>query len=213
MKRIALMVFTLIGSASLFGYWSIGQFNQAFDNLSSSNLAIVSSSSAYPSFRPHNTELASTSPETDGELATSTDSEVTLTTSTSSGQATSTDPELSLTFPQSNVQVYIGCIYPISWQPTSIISSLETALIDAGTREAVGPKTGGLAKENIIEKKQQNLNWKVGFVWPGTYYIKISKINGIDTETRSKAFMINKMPDGISATEQADTCKKSGGSF
>jgi len=90
-----------------------------------------------------------------------------------------------------------------------MISSLEAALIDAGVREAIPPKTSGLAKENIIEKESQNLNWKVGFVWPGAYYIKISKINGVEAVFRSKVFEINNMPKGISAAEREKICKES----
>ena len=216
--RIFLVCFVLIGGTAFFVYYSLNQFNNAIDNLSASTFA--NTPSVYPSFK-QNTGSTSTSREISGELtmSTSTDSElasispeisVTIATSTSSGQATSTDPKLlSFTFPQKDTKVYVGCTYQISWQPSTMISSLEAALIDAGVREAIPPKTSGLTKENIIEKESQNLNWKVGFVWPGAYYIKISKINGVEAVFRSKVFEINNMPKGISAAEREKICKES----
>ncbi len=197
--RIILVVFVLIGGVAFFGYWSIGQFNQAFDNLSTSYLA--NTPSAFQSLGRPDAGLASTSPEANDDVATSTEPEST---------STSTVSELSITFPKSNAQVYIGCTYPISWKSSTTIGLLETTLIDAGTRTAVGPNTSGLAKENAV-KDPEKLNWKVGSVWPGTYYIKISKINGADTEIRSKVFVINKMPENIDISGQKDTCEESGG--
>ena len=177
--RITLVIIFLIGSVAFFGYWSVGQFNQAFDNLSNSYY-LTNTHSAYRSFSKPDAETASTSPEIYSGVATSTDTELV--------SATSTVSELSLTFPKSNTKVYVGCNYNISWEPPTTISLLESALIDGGTRKAVGPGTSGLAKENIIEKDSENLNWKVGVVWPGEYYIKVSKINGIEKEIKSKYF-------------------------
>ena len=207
-KRITLIMFVLIGSATFFSYWSINQFNHALNDLSDSSLA--STGSVYLLYK-QKVGLASTSPEISGELATSTEStdpEIATTT-----LATSTDPELSFTFPQKNDEVFIGCTYQLSWQSSTTISSLKTALVDAGTGEFMGPITSGLAKENAIEKDLQNLNWKVGVVWPGKYYIKVSNINGIDLETRSKVFTISKIPRDISANEKEKNCKESDGSF
>jgi len=210
--RIFLVSFVLIGGTISFGYWSINRFNQAFDvNLNASYLA--NTYSVYPAFK-QNAGSASTSPEISGELATSTGSQSSPKAMTGeAGQVTPTDPELSFTFPQKDTRVYIGCTYQISWQSSTTIHSWETALVDAGMREVVGPKTSGLAKENTIEKESQNLNWKVGFVWPGAYYIKISKINDVDTETRSKNFIINEMPSGSGKKEQKGLCEKTGGNL
>ncbi len=176
-KRITLVVFVLLGSTTFFGYWSFGQFDTVFDTLNASYLASTLSASSF-----HQTvtkrDVSTTSPE----IATPV--------------ASSTDVELSFTFPQEDEGVYISCTYHISWQSPTTISSLETALIDAGTREPAGPIASGLAKENTIEPDAQNLTWKVGVVWPGEYYIKISKINGVEAEFKSKVFEINKMPEG-----------------
>ena len=77
----------------------------------------------------------------------------------------------------------------------------------------MGPITSGLAKENTVAKDLQNLKWKVGVVWPGSYYIKVSKINGVAAEFRSKVFAINTMSGSISTSEKESICKESGGSF
>ena len=209
-KRITLVIFVLIGGTLSFGYWSMNQFDIALDNISAPYLA--NTHSAYSSLK-QNTELASASLETSGKLTTSTGSELASASQEVSEElATSTDPELSFTSPKKDAKVYIGCTYPISWQSTTMISSLDAALIDAGAREAVEPKTSGLAKENTIEKESQNLNWKVGFsVWPGAYYIKVSKINGVEAEFRSGVFGINKMPEGIDEEEKINICRESSG--
>ena len=121
--------------------------------------------------------------------------------------ATSTDPELVFKFPQEHTEVYISCTYSISWRSSTTTLSLETALVNAGTREPVGPITSGLARENVIDKDAQNLKWKVGYVWPGAYYIKVSKINGVEKEFRSKIFEIDEIPEGISEEEKANICR------
>jgi hypothetical protein len=195
-KRITLVIFVLIGGTMFFGYWSINQFDVAFGDLSASYLA--STHSVYSSFK-QNTGSASTSPEISRELA----------ISTSSGQATSTDLALSFTFPQEGDEAYIGCTYQVSWQSSITINSLETALIDAGTGKSMRPIASGLAKENTIETDSQNLEWKVGVVWPGAYYIMISKINGIETEFRSKSFEISKVPEGIDEEKKIIICRES----
>jgi len=196
-KRITLVVFVLIGGTTLFGYWSFNQFDIALDNISAPYFA--NTRSAYSSLK-QNTELASASleisPEVSGELTASRSLE--LASASLEISATLAQPKLSFTSPLKDTKVYIGCPYLISWQPTATVSSLEVALIDAGARKTIEPKTSGLAKENIIEKKSQNLNWKVGFsVWPGSYYIKVSKINGVEAEFRSQVFKINQTPKGI----------------
>ena len=183
--RIFLLCFVLLGGTAIFGYWSINQFNQAFDNLNTSYLA--NTNSVYPFFKK-DAGLASTSPEILMTLA------------------TSTDPKLSFTFPQKDTEVYVGCTYPISWQSSAMISSLEAALIDAGMKEAMGPIASGLARENKIEPNSQSLDWKVGVVWPGAYYITVSKINGVEAEFRSKVFKINEMPKGIDKKEKLKIC-------
>jgi len=214
-KRITLISFILIGSVAFFSYWSINQFNQVFDSLNGSVANILATSSSFKK----NTDLASISLEIPRELATPTDETMPVITSTTTTATTtpvtadSTDLEMSFTFPQKGDEVYTGCTYSISWQSSTAINSLETALVDAGTGESMGPIASGLAKENTIEKDLQNLKWKVGNIWPGEYYIKALKINGADVEIRSKAFAINNIPKGLNTAEREKICKKSGASI
>jgi hypothetical protein len=213
-KRITLVIFVLIGSVTFFRYWSISQFNQVFDNLS--DLYVANSYLVYPSFKQNeqNAGLASTSPEISEEFATSTDSGLASTSPEISViVATSTNPELSFTFPQKGDEVYISCTYPISWQSSTTINSLKTALVDAGTRESMGPITSGLAKENTIEIDLQNLKWKVGVVWPGEYFISISNVNGVATDERSQNFIINEIPNGSDEKERKNFCEETGGNL
>ena len=213
-----MVIFVLIGGTISFGYWSINQFNGALDDLSASYFANIRSAysvrgDASNGVYPPKDGLASASPEISGELTASTSSELASTSpEISATLAPPTAPKLSFTFPQKDTKVYIGCTYLISWQPTTMISSLEAALIDAGARKAIEPKISGLAKENTIEKESQNLNWKVGFsVWPGAYYIKVSKVNGVEAEFRSQVFKISQMPKGIDEEEKINICRESGG--
>jgi len=93
------------------------------------------------------------------------------------------------------------------------VDSIETSLVDAGTHKPARPIASGISKENIIDPDSQNLNWKVGVVRPGKYYIAVSKINDADINRESKVFTINKMPGGIDAEEQKNICEKTGGLF
>ncbi|MEK7185497.1 MAG: hypothetical protein AAB726_02645 [Patescibacteria group bacterium] len=214
-KRITLVIFVLIGGFASFGYWSISQFDSAFDSLDKLSASYVADTRSVYSSLKQNLEMeiesASTSPEVSeiSEVLETTEEPAT-TTPTSSSTDTDADVDLGLffTFPQGGDEVYIGCNYQISWQSSTAINSLETALIDDGIREPMGPIASGLAKENIFKTDSQNLGWKVGVVWPGSYYIKISKINGVEAEIRSKVFEIKKIPEGISAEDKVNICKK-----
>lgn len=92
-------------------------------------------------------------------------------------------------------------------QASTTIRSFESALVDAGTGEAAGPIASGLAKENVIKGDSQSLDWKVGVVWPGEYYIKVSNANGVDLEKKSGVFTISKIPENINADEREKICK------
>ena len=72
-KRISLIIFVLIGGTVAFGYWSINQFNLAFNSLDTSYLA--STHEAYSSLK-REVNLASTSPQVSEISAYSTDMEV-----------------------------------------------------------------------------------------------------------------------------------------
>jgi hypothetical protein len=193
-KRVTFVVFVLVGGITAFGYWSFNQFN---NTLSSLETTLTANMLLGFSSLEKKTELTSISPEAE----------------VSTIDSISTNLELSFDFPKKGDGVYISCTYPISWQSSTAINLLETVLVDAGTSESVGPIASGLAKENIIEKDLQNLNWKVGAIWPGAYYIKVLKINDTDTEIKSNVFTIDKIPQGANNDERKKICKESGGLF
>lgn len=195
-------MFVLIGGTTAFAFWSFNQFNIALDDLNAPYLA--STYASYQSLTRSRVDLVSTTTEeTTGDTATTTDSVLSTTTPTIS--------ELSFIFPKNNTEVYAGCTYPIAWESPTTVGLLEAALVDAGTRIAVGPNTSGIAKESTIEKGSKNLSWKVGSVWPGAYYIQISKVNDTDIEFKSRVFLINKMPENADTNTQKNLCKESGG--
>lgn len=207
-KYISIIVLILLGGTVYFGYWALSQYNLALDTYDASYSQLSASFAVYSK-----NVLDRTTATTTDSLEISTTTPQTISTTTPiiiSTSATSTEVKLSFIFPKKNNEVYSGCTYQIPLQASTTIYSLGAALIDAGTRETIGPIASGLAKENAIEKNSQNLKWKVGVVWPGRYYIKVSKINGSDTEIKSKVFEINKMPVDISTDEQKKICKESG---
>ncbi len=199
--RIFLVCFVLVGGTAFFAYQLNKQFNKTFDDLITAlnNLSAASFSMA---IRPSIPLSDKTNKE---QIATPTPTPETIST-----LATSVDLKLSFIFPKKNSKVYIGCTYKISWLASTTIKSLKTTLTDANTNEIVEPIASGLAMENKIEPNSQSLNWKVGVVLPGEYYIKVLNINGVEFENYSNVFTISKIPKGISVAEREKICKESG---
>jgi len=189
--RIFLICFVLVGGTMSFGYWSINQFDDAFDSLTASLFAIIPPVNPRLTVSETSTSASSTSPTNQNDL----------------------DSKFQLIFSPKKNGVYIGCTYEISWLASTTIKSLETALIDAGTRKPIGPIASRLAKENNIEANSQSLKWKVGVVWPGEYFISISNVNGVATDERSRKFIINEVPNGSDEKEQKNLCEETGGNL
>jgi len=199
--RIFLISFVLVGGAAFFVYQSLNQFNNTLDNLSASSASSFATAKIPPipfSDKTSKEQIPTSTPEIISSSATSTKS---------------IDLKPSFIFPKKNNKVYIGCTYQLSFQSSTTISSLEIALLDNGTNETIEPSASGIARENKIEPNSQSLDWKVGVVWPGKYYLKVSNINGADLENYSKVFTISKMTKGISVDEKEKICKESDGSF
>ncbi len=197
--RIVLVCCVLVGGTAFFAYQSLNQFNIALDDISAYSFAIAKIS-PIPFSDKIKKEQIPISDKINKEQTPTTTPEIIGTS------ATSTDLELSFIFPQKNNEIYIGCTYQLSFQSSATISSLETALIDAGSRKTIEPIESGLASENKIKPNSQSLDWKVGWVWPGEYYIK-SNIN--DVVVRSKVFTIKNIPKDINAEERKKICKES----
>lgn len=190
-RRISFIVFVLVGGAISFGYWSVSEFDTAFQNIDQS---LASTHEAYDFLKQRNEEkIIQTEPE---EVA-----------------ATSTNIELSFIFPEKGANLYIGCTYDLNFISSSTISYIDATLFDAGNKKEIIDSSSGLNEENNIQKDFQNIKWKVGAVWPGEYYIQTSKINGSDIQTKSEIFLINRMPEDIDVPAQKEICKNSNGSF
>lgn len=197
--RVTLVCSILVGGTAFIGHQVFNQFDEALNNLGASYAAIANMP-PIPVTNKTNTEHIST---TTPEITATTTPEMT------SPVATSTALKLSLAFPKKGSELYIGCTYQIPLQSSTTVRSLGTTLIDAGTKESIGPIASGLAREIKIEADSQILDWKVGAVWPGEYFILISKMNGVEIDAKSKSFMVQKLPGGISASKQESFCKES----
>ena len=197
-KRIVLVVFVLLGATLSFRYWSLNQFDDVFGNLSASDIAISPIVHKLPTTAT-STPVAATSTPTTSEASSTSSSDI--------------DPKFQLIFSPKKNGVYIGCTYEISWLASTTIKSLETVLIDAGTRKPTGPVASGLAKENTIDADSQVLEWKVGVIWPGEYFISISNVNHMATDERSQKFIVNEIPNGSNKKEQKNLCEETGGNL
>jgi hypothetical protein len=200
--RIILVTSVSLGSAVLFGHWSFGQFNQALDTIDSNYHSYSANTNlAYQGLR---IRIDTEQPQTTTGIS------LDIATSTNSGSSSSI-PKLSFTFPERNAILYVGCVYPISWESSSGTDSFDVMLIDSNTKTPVEYKSSGLTKEHTIEGGEKSFHWRAGLVWPGTYYLSISKINGIPTDIQSEVFSIYKTPENIVTEERKNICKDSGG--
>ena len=184
-----------------FGFWLIQQFDYAFENLSASYIAISPLVREQPTIATTTSVTATSTPTTSEAF------------STTSSDQNDIDLKFQLTFSPKKNGVYIGCTYEISWLASTTIRSIETALIDIGTRKPAGPVASGIPKENIIDDDSQSLKWKVGVVWPGEYFISISNVNGVATDERSQRFIIHDIPNGSDEKEQKNLCEETGGNL
>jgi hypothetical protein len=194
-KRILIVTCCLVGGAGCFYYWSLGQFNQAF-----SQLDVAYNSSALvvaPEIAPIVTDTA--------------------TSTASTTMAVSTSPvgiisDIFFTFPVRGKTVYSGCTYDVAWTASSTVNSIDLSLVDAGTQKSLGPVTSGITA-HIADKRITGMQWKVGTVWPGNYYIGISQLNGTEVKMRSPKFIIEAIPDDVDVAQRADYCSQTGGKF
>lgn len=188
--RVIIVSTFLVGGTGFFAHLSFKQLNNELNNLSASYIAAENITSTFLLNEIRNNQISTT------------------TLGSASSTATSTDVSFSAVFPPKNEAVYIGCSYQIPLLSSTTIRSLQTTLIDADTGEATGPIASGLAKENNVEASSQSFTWKVGAVWPGEYFISISKINDIDTEMKSKSFTVHRIPETVGTSTQEGVCEK-----
>ncbi|MBU1348872.1 hypothetical protein KJ781_02290 [Patescibacteria group bacterium] len=201
--RVFLICLVLVGGTAIFAYELLNKFNVVFDDLSASGYAMALQ--PIPTVDKADTEQVPTSTsETIPATATSTDLVI------STDIATSTDLTFSFIFPKQDSALYFGCTYKLSFESSTTVHSLATAVIDAGTLDTVEQVASGLAMEHEIEPNTQSVDWKVGVAWPGEYSISASNINGTGSgKSYSAIFTIKMMPKGISAIERLKICEES----
>lgn len=171
--KIIVCSIILVGSTLFFAHWSINSLEtelSRIDKIQETNLANIIAIQKTK-------QVEAESPVT--ELSTTTTPELQTT-------AINVD-DFKFTFPATYIDVYKECTYTVSWDDIGI-ESIDIALIDAGTKEKMGPISSGIPK-NIIGQNIKNFEWKVGNVWPGEYYIFVSKIN--NSEVQKKSALIN----------------------
>lgn len=178
---ISIVVVVLLGGALSFGGWALSQFEIAFRDIDISYSQLGASVAANVKLVPDDTVATTT-----GAVATTTGAVEEVATTT---------PDIKITSPAKGDDIYIGCSYKISWQPTTTIKALDIALVDSGTQKPAGPIISGLSATST-EVGFKDLDWKVGNVWPGEYYILISKTNGQEVQKRSGMFTVSNIPNG-----------------
>jgi hypothetical protein len=198
-KRITLVSFVLVGSSLTFASWALNQFNDALATLGTPQVATVIR------VRPPTLRLGTTTPATT--------TPATATSTLGQGRQSDSSGRLSVDPPGKGGKVYVGCTYPISWQAPVKVASLETTLFDARTQTAVPAATSRLIKAHTLSAEKLPLQWKIGGVWPGVYYLSISKINGTSLGERSSTFIIYAMPSALGSAEQKSLCESSGGTL
>lgn len=167
----------LLGGVSYFGYWAFNQNKLALDAYD------VSYNQLGASLAAHTQLLLERSTDKDTPDAV-------------------TAPGVSFTFPTEGDELYIGCDYRVAWETATTTStssvavkSLNIALIDVETKEVIGPIASGLSATSTGEGLEY-LDWTIGDVWVGEYYLLVSKVNEQETSKESGVFTIQKIPKG-----------------
>lgn len=207
-KKIFAIAFVLVGGTASFGIWSISQFEKAFsqmevksDTQRATAISIVSSAQ----------EVISSSTIAIDQGTSTLVSTTTIFNATTSDQVASTtvsvfEPkDFSLTFPTQGKILYTGCTYDISWASSTRVDTFNLWLVDSDKIEKLRSDKSGLygaSSTPFIGK----MIWKVGDIVPGSYYILISKIDGVDVTYRSEKFIIkNKATNN---TSSIDVCSQ-----
>lgn len=202
-KRIMLTSMFLVGTAGAFGYWSISEFNKALSNVDKNEYpaSVINPVNVGASVIDTVSTMAST------PISTSTSIDVFVATSTN---ATSTivdlDPKtFSLTFPAKGDVLYTGCTYGLKWASSTKASSFDLWLVDDSKLEKLKPSSSGLVGTSSYGFFGI-LPWTVGDVDQGTYYILVSKIDGVDITYRTDKFSIKK--DDNNNASSTDVCAR-----
>ncbi len=180
-KRIFIISIILVGSAVVFRYWALHQFDLALSNLDTKEVSVTAK---------QNTQTEEKIEE---------EKVVKLNT-----------PELNFLFPTKGTDLYMGCTYKVTLQDvaSSSIAKIKASLVDAGTGKPLGPVTSGLSAE--YENITTDINWAVGNFWPGEYKINISYVSDPEKIYRSERFNVMKFQNNLTKIQKEDLCKKTG---
>ncbi len=208
MKEIRYIVFIiiiLIGGAIIFRYWALNNINLALSDIDKNDVFevyIPKKVVLEAIVEPENKGFSS-SPTTEKVL---TSSEVRKEESVRVVNIDSKKLDISFISPKKDENLYIGCKYQISFYSSSAVNSIGMSLNDFGTRKAQGPIASGIAKE-ITGIDIKSIEWKIGNVWPGKYFISTLVVNGQDLSKKSSGFNINKIPEDIKKINIEEFCK------
>lgn len=207
-KRIILVTILLIGGTLIFGYWSLRQFDLVFNN--TTETSITKSIFSIFSKDKKNEVKDETNEEFPAPIVQDVEeSPLVIETNIITNQEESEERELNLTFfsPVKENNFFIGCKYNIIWRSEVASDQLVFSLVDAGMRKKVSTFKSGMP-ENTTITNAKSLEWKVGDVWPGRYYVLISGASDEYLKKRSEVFEIKQIPQGTSPNLIADFCKK-----
>jgi hypothetical protein len=202
-KRIILIIILLVGGAMIFRFWALSQFDKTLDSPKKE----ANFNGVIKKIFPEEKKVSEL--EIKKELETPSENQIIENNLPLLEETEPIEKELNLSFvfPVKENNVFIGCKYNVVWRSEIPSDKLKFSLVDAGMRKELGPITSGIPK-TLTEVKVQSLEWKVGNVWPGRYYILISDINDEYTKKRSGVFNIKKISEGTSPDLVADFCKK-----
>ncbi len=198
-KRIAITSTILIGSTLAFGFWALNKFNNAFSDIDEAYKIHTINPYKNPNQITQFSQSTSTATSTTvASLETSNHIASTTTKNTETTQEKNTNTGFKFTFPKKDTNIYTNCSYKISWN-SSDVKSINLSLVDAGTKKPL-LKTYGIPK-NLSGENLTGFDWKVGFVWPGEYYILAGDINNVNWQEKSPVFTVVDTPDGTKPTD------------
>ena len=198
--RIIFFSIVLMGGALYFGYWAHNRFNQAFTDIDTATTTVVAHSVvAHASIPTLPTPQATPKPD----ISTPAQPETPKPTAVVLPKESTKD--FAFTAPTKGMTLYQGCTYTIAWSPE--VSTVAMALVDAGTREHMGPVTSGIPK-TVTGAAKKSIEWKVGSVWPGQYYILTASINDAAKVVKSGTFDIESIPKTMTPEQAKSLCTK-----
>lgn len=178
--------FLLIGSAYAFRIWALQEFAAALDQMTGNG----TQKSLLASVGIAGQDMGSASTT----LAVSSDS--------------SAPKQLTFMFPSDGDTLYEGCAYPVTWESSTTLTAIGLKIRDAHALQAVSPAVAGLPTNATTTNS--TLQWRVGTVRPGTYYLEITSANGLEYQQRGPSI---ELAEPAQDAQLDVLCKKTGGTI